>query len=166
MAIDKSRKSIKALMDIRPDYANLKINHEIKRVAPEEVKVGDLIIIKPGEKIPLDGIIIEGNSSLDTSALTGESLPREVKVNDEVLSGSINQEGLLTVKVTQLLLNLLSQNIKLSSKRQYKKAPTENFITKFAKYYTPVIVAIAALLAVIPPLFIPGASFPTGFTGL
>ncbi len=160
MAIDKSRKSIKALMDIRPDYANLKINHEIKRVAPEEVKVGDLIIIKPGEKIPLDGIIIEGNSSLDTSALTGESLPREVKVNDEVLSGSINQEGLLTVKVTQLFAeSTVSKILNLVQNASTKKAPTENFITKFAKYYTPVIVAIAALLAVIPPLFIPGASF-------
>ena len=117
-------------------------------------------MVKPGEKIPLDGIIIEGSSSLDTSALTGESLPREVKVNDEVLSGSINQEGLLTIKVTQLFgESTVSKILDLVQNASTKKAPTENFITKFARYYTPVIVAIAAFLAVIPPLLIPGESF-------
>ncbi|NLJ87624.1 MAG: cadmium-translocating P-type ATPase [Epulopiscium sp.] len=160
MAVNKSRKSIKALMDFRPDYANLKVDNEIKKVSPEEVKVEDLIVVKPGEKIPLDGIIIEGSSSLDTSALTGESLPREVKVNDEVLSGSINQEGLLTIKVTQLFgESTVSKILDLVQNASTKKAPTENFITKFARYYTPVIVAIAAFLAVIPPLLIPGESF-------
>lgn len=160
MAVNRSRKSIKALMDIRPDYANLKIGNENRKVSPEEIKVGDLILVKPGERIPLDGIIVEGNSTLDTSALTGESLPREIKVNDEVLSGAINQRGLLTIEVTKLFgESTVSKILDLVQNASSKKAPTENFITKFARYYTPVVVITAGLLAVIPPLIIPGENF-------
>lgn len=162
MAVNRSRKSIKALMDIRPDYANLKVGNEIKKVSPEEIKIGDLIIVKPGEKVPLDGLIIEGTSTLDTSALTGESLPREIKVEDEVLSGSINQEGLLTIKVTQLFgESTVSKILDLVQNASSKKAPTENFITKFSRYYTPIVVITAVILAMIPPLFISGEDHST-----
>jgi len=160
LAVNRSRKNIQALMDIRPDYAHLKLENGSKVVSPEEVKVGDLILVKPGEKIPLDGIVVEGSSTLDTSALTGESLPREVKVNDEVLSGSINERGLLTIKVTKLFSeSTVSKILDLVQNASSKKAPTENFITKFARYYTPTVVISAALLALIPPLFIPDATF-------
>ena len=159
-AVDKSRKSIASLMDIRPDYANVKRNNEISKINPEEVKIGETIIVKPGEKIPLDGKIIKGNSMLDTSALTGESLPREVKENDEVLSGCINQNGLLEIEVTKEFgESTVSKILDLVENASSKKSKSENFITKFAKYYTPAVVIIAVFLAIIPTLVIKGAEF-------
>ena len=159
-AVDKSRKSIVSLMDIRPDYANVKRNNEISKINPEEVKIGETIIVKPGEKIPLDGKIVKGNSMLDTSALTGESLPREVKENDEVLSGCINQNGLLEIEVTKEFgESTVSKILDLVENASSKKSKSENFITKFAKYYTPAVVIIAVFLAVIPTLVIEGAEF-------
>ena len=159
-AVDKSRKSIASLMDIRPDYANVKRNNKVSKINPEEVKIGETIIVKPGEKIPLDGKIIKGNSMLDTSALTGESLPREVKENDEVLSGCINQNGLLEIKVTKEFgESTVSKILDLVENASSKKSKSENFITKFAKYYTPAVVIIAVFLAVIPTLVIEGAEF-------
>lgn len=159
-AVDKSRKSIASLMDIRPDYANVKRNNEISKINPEEVKIGETIIVKPGEKIPLDGKIIKGNSMLDTSALTGESLPREVKEKNEVLSGCINQNGLLEIKVTKEFgESTVSKILDLVENAGSKKSKSENFITKFAKYYTPVVVVFAVFLAVIPTLVIEGAEF-------
>ncbi len=160
IAVNRSRKSIAALMDIRPDFANLKIGDEIKRVTPEEVSIGDIILVKPGEKVPLDGKVIEGRSMLDTSALTGESLPREVEAGNDVLSGSINKNGLLTIEVTKEFgESTVSKILDLVQNASSKKAPTENFITKFARYYTPAVVFAAAALAIIPPLVIPGATF-------
>ena len=133
-AVDKSRKSIASLMDIRPDFANVVRNNEIEKVEPDEVKLGETIVVKTGEKIPLDGIIIEGNSMLDTMALTGESVPRSVKVNDEVLSGSINQNGLLKIKVTkEFEESTVSKILDLVENASNKKSKSENFITKFAK---------------------------------
>lgn len=162
MAVNRSRSSIKALMDIRPDFANLKLGEEIRRVSPEEVGIGDLILVKTGEKIPLDGIVTQGVSSLDTSALTGESLPRDVQPGSEVLSGSINQSGLLTIQVQKEFGDSTASRIlELVQNASGKKAPTENFITKFARYYTPAVVFAALALAVIPPLVIPGAQFHT-----
>ena len=159
-AVDKSRKSIVSLMYIRPDYANVKRNNEISKMNPEEVKIGEKIIVKPGEKIPLDGKIIKGNSMLDTSALTGESLPREVKENDEVLSGCINQNGLLEIEVTKEFgESTVSKILDLVENASSKKSKSENFITKFAKYYTPAVVIIAVFLAIIPTLVIKGAEF-------
>ena len=159
-AVDKSRKSIASLMNIRPDYANAKRNNEISKINPEEVKIGETIIVKPGEKIPLDGKIIKGNSMLDTSALTGESLPREVKENDEVLSGCINQNGILEIEVTKEFgESTVSKILDLVENASSKKSKSENFITKFAKYYTPAVVIIAIFLAVIPTLVIEGAEF-------
>lgn len=159
-AVDKSRKSIASLMEIRPDYANVKRNNEISKINPEEVKIGEIIIVKPGEKIPLDGKIIKGNSMLDTSALTGESLPREVKEKDEVLSGCINQNGLLEIEVTKEFgESTVSKILDLVENASSKKSKSENFITKFAKYYTPAVVIIAIFLAVIPTLVIEGAEF-------
>lgn len=160
LAVNRSRKSITALMDIRPDYANLKLGDEIRRVMPEEVGVGDLIIVKPGEKIPLDGWIIAGRSVLDTSALTGESLPRDVEPGSEVLSGSINKNGVLTIEVSKEFgESTISKILDLVQNASGKKTQTENFITKFARYYTPFVVFAALALAVIPPLVIPGALF-------
>ena len=159
-AVDKSRKSIASLMDIRPDYANVKRNNEISKINPEEVKIGETIIVKPGEKIPLDGKIIKGSSMLDTSALTGESLPKEVKENDEVLSGCINQNGLLEIEVTKEFgESTVSKILDLVENASSKKSKSENFITKFAKYYTPAVVIIAVFLAIIPTLVIKGAEF-------
>ena len=159
-AVDKSRKSITSLMDIRPDYANVKRDGEISKINPEEVKIGETIIVKPGEKIPLDGTVIKGRSMLDTSSLTGESLPREVKENDEILSGCINQNGLLEIKVTKEFgQSTVSKILDLVENASSKKSKSENFITKFAKYYTPAVVIIAILLAAIPPLIIEGAEF-------
>ena len=159
-AVDKSRKSIASLMDIRPDYANVKRNNEISKINPGEVKIGETIIVKPGEKIPLDGKIVKGNSMLDTSALTGESLPREVKEKDEVLSGCINQNGLLEIEVTKEFgESTVSKILDLVENASSKKSKSENFITKFAKYYTPAVVIIAVFLAVIPTLVIEGAEF-------
>lgn len=158
LAVDRSKNSITALMDIRPDFANRKIGEEIKKVTPEEVSVGEFILVKPGEKVPLDGIVIEGDSMLDTSALTGESMPKEVGVGDEILSGSINQNGLITVKVSKEFgESTVSKILQLVQNASSKKAPSEKFITKFARYYTPAVVFIAAALAILPPLLIPGA---------
>ena len=159
-AVDKSRRSIASLMDIRPDYANVKRGEEISKINPEEVKIGETIIVKPGEKVPLDGTIIKGRSMLDTSSLTGESLPREVEENDEILSGCINQNGLLEIKVTKEFgQSTVSKILDLVENASSKKSKSENFITKFAKYYTPAVVIIAILLAAIPPLIIEGAEF-------
>ena len=160
IAVNSSRKSISALMDIRPDFANLKINGELMKVDPEEVRIGDVIIVKPGEKVPLDGKIIEGSSLIDTAALTGESVPRKVTVDDEILSGVINKNGLLTVQVEKEFGDsTVSKILDLVQNASSKKAPTEKFITKFARYYTPAVVFAALFLAVIPPVIIEGASF-------
>jgi len=152
-AVDKSRKSVASLMDIRPDYANLYHDKKTERVDPNKVKVGDIILIKPGEKIPLDGIVVEGSSILNTLALTGESMPRSVSVSDEVLSGCINNEGILKVKVTKEFgESTVSKILDLVENASNRKSKSENFISKFAKYYTPIVVIIAILLALIPPL--------------
>ena len=151
-AVDKSRKSIASLMNIRPDFANVKRDKQITKVNPEEVKIGETIVVKPGEKIPLDGIIMEGNSLVDTSALTGESIPKEVSSGDEVLSGCINQNGLLTIKVKKEFgESTVSKILELVENASSKKSKSENFISKFAKYYTPIVVITAVLLATIPP---------------
>jgi Cd2+/Zn2+-exporting ATPase len=160
IAVNKSRKSISALMDIRSDYANLKIGNETKKVSPEEVSIGDIIIVKPGEKIPLDGTVIEGASMVDTSALTGESVPRDAEAGSEVLSGFINKNGVLTVKVTKDFgESTVSKILDLVQNASSRKAPTETFIAKFARYYTPGVVATAGALAFIPPLLLEGATF-------
>ncbi len=152
-AVDKSRKSVSELMDIRPDYANLYKNNKTERVDPNKVKVGDIILIKPGEKIPLDGIVVEGNSLLNTLALTGESMPKSVTETDEVLSGCINNEGILKVKVTkEFCESTVSKILDLVENASSRKSKSENFISKFAKYYTPIVVIIAILLAFIPPI--------------
>ena len=159
-AVDKSRKSITSLMDIRPDYANLLKNNETEKVSPEAVQIGDIIIIKPGEKVPLDGIVQEGESMLDTSALTGESVPRRVTVGDEILSGCINQNGLLKIQVTKEFgESTVSKILELVENASSKKSKSENFITKFAKYYTPIVVIIALALAIFPPLLFEGQMF-------
>ncbi len=159
-AVNRSRKSISALMDIRPDYANVKRNGELVTVDPEEVSINDVIVVKAGEKIPLDGKVIEGYSLVDTSALTGESVPREINVGSEVLSGCINLNGLLTIQVTKEFgESTVSRILDLVENASNKKAKRENFITRFARYYTPVVVIVAAILAVVPPLLIPGATF-------
>lgn len=160
VAVNKSRKSITALMDIRPDYANKKINDDIVKLDPEEVHIGDIIIVKPGEKVPLDGIVIEGKSLIDTAALTGESVPREVKSGDDILAGCINKNGLLTIEVNKEFgQSTLAKILDLVQNASSKKAPTEKFITKFARYYTPIVVISAMILAILPPLLIPGATF-------
>jgi len=157
LAVRKSKKSIASLMDIRPDYANLKRDGIITKAAPDTVGIGDIIVVKPGEKIPLDGIVVEGESMLDTKALTGESVPRRASVSDAVLSGCVNQNGLLTIEVTQTFgESTVSKIIDLVENAASKKAPTENFITKFARYYTPVVVSLALLIAVIPTLLLGG----------
>ncbi len=160
IAVDRSRKSIKSLLEIKPDYANLKLNGEIKKVSPDEVTIGDTIIVKPGEKVPLDGIVTDGSSFVDTSALTGENVPRRVKPNDGVLAGMINQSGLITVKVRKLFgESSISKILEMVENATSKKAKTEKFITTFAKYYTPAVVFGALFIAVLPPLLIPGATF-------
>ncbi|MFA5527216.1 MAG: heavy metal translocating P-type ATPase [Peptostreptococcales bacterium] len=160
MAVDHSRKSISALMDIRPDYANLKAGEELKKVSPEEVNIGDIIVVKPGEKVPLDGKVIEGTSMVDTSALTGESVPRELEPGKDALSGFINMNGVLTIQVTKDYgESTVSKILDLVQNASSRKAPTENFITKFARYYTPAVVFAALALAVVPPLIIEGATF-------
>ena len=159
-AVDKSRKSISSLMDIRPDYANVKRENQILKVSPEEVKIGELIVVKSGEKVPLDGVIEEGKSMLDTSSLTGESMPQDVSAGDSVLSGCINKSGLLTIKVTKEFgESTVSKILDLVENASSKKSKSENFITKFAKYYTPAVVIIAVLLAIVPPIIIKGAVF-------
>lgn len=159
-AVNRSRKSISSLMDIRADYANLIIDGEEKKVDPSEIKIDDIIVIKPGERVPLDGIVIKGNSSLDTSALTGESLPRNIELNDEILAGVINLTGVIRVKVTKEFgESTVSRILELVQNASSKKAQTEKFITKFARYYTPVVVLSAVALAIIPPLVVEGALF-------
>ncbi len=159
-AVDKSKKSITELMDIRPDYANVKRGGEILKVKPEEVKIDEIIVVKPGEKIPLDGIVIDGKSMVDTSSLTGESLPRNVKKDDEVLSGCINQSGTLAVKVIKgFKESTVHKILDLVENASNKKSKSENFITKFAKYYTPMVVILAVMLAIIPPIILKDGSF-------
>lgn len=157
MAVRRSRKSISSLMDIRPDSANVKRDGALIAVAPQEVAVGEIIVVKPGEKIPLDGVVIDGESMLDTRALTGESVPRSIKKGDTALSGCINQSGAVTIEVTKEYgESTVSKIIDLVENAASRKAPTENFITKFARYYTPAVVILAALLAVVPPLLFGG----------
>ncbi len=160
LAVSRSRKSIASLMDIRPDYANLIDGGQVRQVAPEEVGVGDRILVKPGEKIPIDGTVVDGRSSLDTSALTGESLPRDVEPGNAVLSGSINKSGVLTIEVSKEYSDsTIAKILNMVQNASSKKAVTENFITKFARYYTPAVVFAALALAIIPPLVLQGASF-------
>lgn len=160
IAVDRSRKSISELMDIKPDYANLLVKEGIIVVSPEDVEIGDKIMVKPGEKIPLDGKVIEGASTVDTAALTGESLPREVEAGSVVLSGAININGVLTIEVSKNYgESTVSKILELVQNASSKKAPTEKFITKFARYYTPAVVYGALAIATIPPLFIEGATF-------
>jgi Cd2+/Zn2+-exporting ATPase len=159
-AVGKSRKSIASLMDIRPDYANVKKGDELVRTDPDEVQIGDIIVIKAGEKVPLDGKVIEGSSMIDTSALTGESVPREVEVGSDILSGCININGVITAEVTKEYgESTVSKILDLVENASSKKSNSEQFITKFARYYTPVVVIIAVFLAIIPPLVIDGATF-------
>jgi len=159
-AVDQSRKSIASLMNIRPDYANVQRGETLEKVDPDEVKVDEIIVIKPGERIPLDAVVLSGSSSVDTSALTGESLPRDVDAGDTLLSGCINISGLVTARVTKEYgESTVSKILDLVENAGNKKSKSENFITKFAGYYTPVVVIIAVLLAVIPPLFVPGEAF-------
>ena len=159
-AVNKSRKSISELMDIRPDYANLKIGNETKKVSPEEVNIDDIIIVKAGEKIPLDGVVVEGKSMVDTSALTGESVPVKVELGSNVLSGSINNNGILEIKVSKRFEeSTVSKILDLVENASSSKAETENFITRFAKYYTPVVVIVALCLAIIPPLILSNNSW-------
>ena len=159
-AVDKSRKSIASLMDIRPDYANVVRDGKEEKVSPGEVKIGETILVKPGEKIPLDGFVIEGKSTLDTKALTGESVPREVAEGEQVLSGCINLNGVIKIEVTKEFgESTVSKILDLVENASSKKAKSENFITKFAAYYTPIVVIIAVILAIIPPLMIDGANF-------
>ncbi|NLJ96649.1 MAG: heavy metal translocating P-type ATPase [Clostridiales bacterium] len=159
-AVDRSRRSITDLMDIRPDYANVKRESKIIKMDPDEVNVGDFIVIKPGERIPLDAIVIEGASMVDTSALTGESVPREIGQNQEILSGCINVNGLITAQVTkEYQESTVSKILELTENASNKKSQSEQFITRFARYYTPIVVIFAVLLAVLPPLLIDSASF-------
>ena len=159
-AVDKSRKSIASLMDIRPDYANIEKDGKLEKVDPDEVKIGDIIVVKPGEKIPLDGTVVEGKTNLDTKALTGEPMPRDANIGDDVISGCINLNGLIKVKVTKEFgESTVSKILDLVENASSKKSKSENFITKFAAYYTPIVVIIAVILAIVPPLIIPGAEF-------
>lgn len=159
-AVNKSRKSIASLMDIRPDYANVYRDDKIEKVNPSEVAIGEIIVIKPGEKIPLDGTVVEGTSMLDTSALTGESVPRKIEVGDDALSGTINETGLIKVKVTKPFgESTVNKILDLVENASSKKSKSEKFITKFAKYYTPIVVIIAVIIALIPPLIIQDATF-------
>lgn len=161
-AVDKSRKSVAALMDIRPDFAVVLKDGKEETVDPYDVNIGDTVLVKPGEKIPLDGTVIEGNSSVDTSSLTGEALPKDVEAGDEVISGCINLSGVIKIKVTSMFEeSTVSKILEMVENASSRKAPVENFITKFAKYYTPVVVFSAVALAIIPPLVIADATFST-----
>ena len=153
-AVDQSRKSITSLMDIRPDFANIEVDGQLRQVDPEDVAVGDTIVIKAGERIPLDGVVLEGTSNVDTAALTGESLPREAQPGDDVISGCVNLSGLLRVRVTKAFEeSTVAKILDLVENSSSKKAKAENFITKFARYYTPAVVLAAVALALLPPLF-------------
>lgn len=159
-AVDQSRQSIASLMNIRPDYANVQRGELVERVEPDEVRVDETIVIKPGERVPLDAVVLSGSSSVDTSALTGESLPRDVDAGDALLSGCINISGLLTARVTkEYAESTVSKILDLVENASSKKSKSENFITKFAHYYTPAVVIVAVLLGLIPPLVLPGATF-------
>lgn len=156
-AVNKSRKSISELMDIRPDYANVIRNNNIEKLNPEEVKISEIIVVKPGEKVPLDGVVLEGESLLDTMALSGESVPRKIKVNENIFSGCINISGLLKIKVTkEYCESTVSKILDLVENASSKKSKSEDFITKFARYYTPIVVIIALILAIIPPIILNG----------
>lgn len=160
LAVNRSRKSISDLMNIRPDYANIKTSSGTEKVNPEDVQVGDIIVVTAGERIPLDGKIIKGSSSIDTAALTGEAIPRDVTIKDEVLSGSINLNGVLEIEVTrEFSESTVSKILDLVENASSKKARTEKFISKFARVYTPIVVIVALILAVVPPLVIPSAVF-------
>lgn len=159
-AVNRSRRSITALLNIQPEYANLKDSEGIRQVKPEEVNIGQIIIVKPGEKVPLDGEVVKGTSFVDTSALTGESVPRKVEPGEKVLGGMINSQGLLTVKVSKPFKDSsIARILTMVEKASERKSPTEQFITLFSYYYTPVVVGISALIAIIPPLVFPGATF-------
>lgn len=154
-AVNRSRKSISALLEIRPDYANRLVDGQVEKVAPERVKIGESIVVNPGERVPLDGEIIDGQSFVDTSALTGESVPRKVVTGEEILSGFVNQSGRLTVKTTTTFgESTVNKILDLVENASSKKAPAENFITSFARYYTPIVVGLAVLLAVVPPMIL------------
>lgn len=154
LAVNRSRRSIEALLSLKAEYANLKVGEKLIKIKPEELKTGDIIVIKPGEKIPVDGTIVEGKSTVDTSALTGESIPREVEKGDEILSGMVNLNGVLTVKVSkELKESTVSKILELVENASTRKAKTEKFITRFARYYTPVVVGIALIISFVPPLF-------------
>ena len=160
LAVNRSRKSIADLMDIRPEYANKKTSGGLKKVSPAEVRVGDIILVKPGERIPLDGVVEEGISAVDTSALTGEAVPRDVEPGSGVLSGFINKNGVLSVRTTrEFKESAVAKILELVEDAGARKAPTEKFITRFSRYYTPAVVFAAAALALVPPLLIPGAHF-------
>ena len=159
-AVDKSRKSISSLMNLRPDYANVLRNDKEEKIDPDEVKIDEIIIVKPGEKIPLDGLVVEGNSFIDTKALTGEPTPKRVSTGDEILSGCINLEGILKIQVKKEYdESTVSKILELVENASSKKSKSEKFITKFAKYYTPIVVIIAVVLAIVPPLIIKDATF-------
>ncbi len=159
-AVDKSRKSISSLMDIRPDYANVLRDGKEEKTNPADVKIGEEIVVKPGEKVPIDGIVVDGTSFIDTKALTGETVPKKVGKDDEILSGCINKDGVLKIKVTKKYDDsTVSKILELVENASSKKSKSEKFITKFAKYYTPIVVIIAVILAIIPPLIINGATF-------
>ena len=159
-AVDKSRKSISSLMDLRPDYANVLRNEKEEKIDPDEVKINEIIIVKPGEKVPLDGVVIEGDSFIDTKGLTGEPTPRRVIVDDEILSGCINLDGIIKIKVKKEYdESTVSKILELVENASSKKSKSEKFITKFAKYYTPIVVIVAVLLAIVPPLIIKNATF-------
>ena len=163
MAVGKSRKSIADLMDIRPDTANVMRGDEVVTLSPDEVEIGEIIIVKPGEKIPLDGVVEEGHAMLDTTALTGESIPRSASSGDTVLSGCINKTGVIKIEVTKNFSeSTVSKILRLIQNASEKKAPSENFITKFARYYTPAVVILAAVIAVLFPLFF-GGGFENGY---
>lgn len=160
IAVDNSRRSISDLMDIRPDFANIKVGNELIKVSPEMVNINDIIVVKPGERIPLDGIVIDGNSMIDTSSLTGESVLREVKKDSSVLSGFINKNGILSIEVTKIFSeSTVSKILDLVENASNRKAPTEKFITKFSRYYTPIVVISAIFIALIPPLILEDAIF-------
>ncbi|MGB7416298.1 MAG: heavy metal translocating P-type ATPase [Thermosynechococcaceae cyanobacterium] len=158
-SVGRSRRSIKTLLEVRPDTANLKVNGDIRKVAPDSVNVGDIILIRPGEKVPLDGEILEGQSQMDTSALTGESVPRTVATGETILAGMINQAGVLTIRVTKPFSeSSISRILELVENAGSKKANTEKFITRFARYYTPVVVFLSLAVALLPPLLIADAT--------
>ena len=155
LAVKRSRRSVRSLLELKPTFANLKVNGEVKRVKPEDVKVGDSIVVKPGERIPLDGVVVDGSSIVDTSALTGESKPKRVEVGDEVLSGMINLSGTLTIKVTKPFSeSTVSRILELVERARSRKAKVERFITRFARYYTPAVIFLAVCVAFLPPLIL------------